>query len=448
MRSLTSDSGKVVRSRGREELVAVTSMRGLAALAVCWFHVALWNESIPDTLFSVGRLGPHVFFIISGFVVPWVLWRADYRWSAGGRFFAKRLTRLEPPYFATIALVLIIAMMRSSVGLDTYQYSIDWSRLAAHVGYLNAFVGHAWYNEVFWTLAIEFQYYVLIALLFPLLSARHWRARTLTMVAVFCLYLPFYEPTPKWVFAFLPLFMSGFLLFQRRAGVIGAAEFWSWSVLLIATTFMHSPVMPALALLTVWLLLQNRLETRITGFLGQISYSLYLVHAPIALLQVDVLRYLESGLQRVTLAVVVMGVCIFAAWMFYLVVERPSMNVAKRIQYRGFATGTWEMAGAAQRLTGAAEPPAGWKDECSDRVLGQYQLRNVSDETTYPTSGGSFNPPSQTAGGSGSKIGSAESLPETGSGLHRQPVSLGISRSSSRSCSPAGADGPPDGHQS
>ncbi len=416
MSSRTSDAPQPTRSNNHDELVAVTSMRGLAALAVCWFHVALWNESIPESLFSVGRLGPHVFFIISGFVVPWALWRSGYQWSAAARFFAKRLTRLEPPYFATIALVLMIGMVRSSVGADTYEYSIDWGRLAAHVGYLNAFVGYAWYTEVFWTLAIEFQYYVLIALLFPLLTTRDWRARTVTMVAVFCLYLPFYRPTPNWVFAFLPLFMSGFLLFQRRTDVIGRAEFWSWSLLLTATTFMHSPIMPGLALLTVWLLLQNRLETRITAFLGRISYSLYLVHAPIALLQADVLQHLEPGVQRVALAGGTMAVCIFAAWVFYGMVERPSMTLAKRIQYRRFAARGGQLAGASERPTGFADGLSYRENGSAERSLCGYRQRIETGGITYSRCGGDV-----TAVAASSRVGSAEPIAETDPGGRPQP---------------------------
>jgi peptidoglycan/LPS O-acetylase OafA/YrhL len=268
-----------------------------------------------------------VFFIISGFIVPWAMWRAGYRWGAGPRFFAKRLTRLEPPYFATIALVISLEMVRSMVGANLSYYEIDWPRLAVHVAYLNAFVGLDWYNPVFWTLAIEFQYYVVIALLFPLLCARDWRLRTLTMLAAIFLYLPFSRPEPAWLFSYLPLFMSGFLLFQRRAGIIGPGEFWAWSLLLIATTFTHSPIMPGLALLTVVLLLQNRFDTRMTAFVGQISYSLYLVHAPIAKLQDVAMPYLGGQRAAVALALVVMSLCILASWIFYRSICRSGSSI-------------------------------------------------------------------------------------------------------------------------
>lgn len=40
--------------------------------------------------------------------------------------------------------------------------------IAWHLGYLNAFVHKKWLNPVFWTLAIECQIYLLIAVLYPL----------------------------------------------------------------------------------------------------------------------------------------------------------------------------------------------------------------------------------------------------------------------------------------
>jgi peptidoglycan/LPS O-acetylase OafA/YrhL len=330
-------------------------MRGLAALAVAWLHAAFWNKHLPEELFAFGFLGPHVFFIISGFVVPWALWRAGYRWEAGLRFFAKRLVRLEPPYFATIALIISLEWARSSLGADRSLYSVDWQRLAVHVGYLNAFVGMKWYNPVFWTLAIEFQYYVVIALLFPLLCTHDWRVRTLITSGLLATYLPFHgagnvhdwtSSTP-WLLGYLPLFMNGFLLFQRRAGIIGGREFWLWSLILVIPTVGYSRLMPWLALLTVFLLARNSFHTRITGFLGRISYSLYLVHVPVGILFQDrVMPHLTSDGQRQALALVTLALSILAGWVFYRLIERPSLDLSKRIRYYPAARGA------------AAEPPA------------------------------------------------------------------------------------------
>jgi peptidoglycan/LPS O-acetylase OafA/YrhL len=351
-----------VKALERDELVPVTSIRGLAALAVTWFHVAKWSGDFPGWSYLFGVHGPQVFFIISGFVVPWALWRAGYRWSAGFRFFAKRLVRLEPPYFATIALVIFIEVLRSKIGADVYAYSMDFYRLVVHVAYLNVIVGVPWYTPVFWTLAIEFQYYVAVALAFPLLSARDWRIRNATMLGLLCAYLPFRGDVSvwegmtigslPWLPAYLPLFMTGVLLFQRSAGIIGGREFWLWSLAMIGASAAYSALMPLLSLVAVWVLLENRRHAGITDFLGRISYSLYLVHWPIGKpLQEILLPHVTNDAQRVALAVGVTAVCVLAAWVFYWLIEMPSLKLSKRIYY-----GARARVGRRDPSPAAAEP--------------------------------------------------------------------------------------------
>jgi peptidoglycan/LPS O-acetylase OafA/YrhL len=324
----------------QDEFVTVTALRGLAALAVCWYHVALWLQYLPDgwVAYSAGAgwMGPHVFFVISGFVVPWALWRGGYQRSDFGRFLVKRLLRLEPPYFMTIALVLVIEFLRSRIGAQTEVFSIDWMQLLLHIGYLNAFVGEAWLNPVFWSLAIEFQYYFLVALLFPWLCARDWRHRCLLMLIMLAAYLPLHgQAQVTWLFGYLPLFMCGFLLFQRHAGIIGWTEYWLWTFLLLPVTLNYSLVMPGLVLLSVCLMLRNRWHGPVTDFLGRISYSLYLVHLPLGVaLQRLLLPHIDGEAGRITLAFGTLVFCIVGAWLFYRVVERPSQRLAKRFSYR------------------------------------------------------------------------------------------------------------------
>jgi peptidoglycan/LPS O-acetylase OafA/YrhL len=45
--------------------------------------------------------------------------------------------------------------------------------LFAHLGYLNGFFAYRWGNSVYWTLAIELQYYLVIALVFPVSQRVH-----------------------------------------------------------------------------------------------------------------------------------------------------------------------------------------------------------------------------------------------------------------------------------
>ncbi len=75
-------------------LYTVEALRGLAALAVAWSHFSWTN---PHWVVSLGGLGAHgvdVFFVISGFIIPYSLHTSAYSIRDFGRFMVRRLIRL------------------------------------------------------------------------------------------------------------------------------------------------------------------------------------------------------------------------------------------------------------------------------------------------------------------------------------------------------------------
>jgi peptidoglycan/LPS O-acetylase OafA/YrhL len=77
----------------------VDPLRGLAALAVAWFHFTNGSGFVKtEWLRASGRygwLGVEVFFVISGFVIPYSMYCGGYRPRQHfGRFLAKRIARL------------------------------------------------------------------------------------------------------------------------------------------------------------------------------------------------------------------------------------------------------------------------------------------------------------------------------------------------------------------
>src|SRR5436190_8707485 len=93
-----------------DKLSNVEALRGLASLAVAWFHLTNqydWNAVRWSGRF--GYLGVDCFFVISGFIIPYSLHRAGYTIGGFPRFMARRLVRLEPPYLVAIALIIALA---------------------------------------------------------------------------------------------------------------------------------------------------------------------------------------------------------------------------------------------------------------------------------------------------------------------------------------------------
>src|SRR5229473_3266591 len=109
-----SEARRMTYSRGR--VTTVDALRGIASLSVAWFHFTHGNptflsEGVLKSSGEYGWAGVHMFFVISGFVIPYALYKAQYSSRQFGRFLAKRIIRLDPPYFADIGLILALAYL-------------------------------------------------------------------------------------------------------------------------------------------------------------------------------------------------------------------------------------------------------------------------------------------------------------------------------------------------
>ena len=72
------------RTARSARLTTPDCLRGMAAAGVAWFHITNGNpEFSPPALLKAsgahGWLGVEVFFVISGFVIPYALHAARYR---------------------------------------------------------------------------------------------------------------------------------------------------------------------------------------------------------------------------------------------------------------------------------------------------------------------------------------------------------------------------------
>src|SRR5688500_10025543 len=211
----------------RERIHGLDFLRGVASLAVCWFHLTTFTYASPDGGFysalrltgAYGWLGVEAFFVISGFVIPYSLHRAGYRLGSYPASILKRLVRLDPPYVVSVGLVLALAFgyaFLKGQAPEVEGEPIGWARVMLHLGYANIFFGYEWLNPSFWTLAIEFQYYLLVGLAYPLLVAENrWLRRAAFACCAALSLLAGRElvggvtPYSNFIVRFVPLFLLG-----------------------------------------------------------------------------------------------------------------------------------------------------------------------------------------------------------------------------------------------
>src|SRR5882724_7218383 len=209
---------------GQSRIYTIDSLRGIASLAVCWFHLTNGNSAfLPDGLLkSSGRygwLGVEMFFVISGFVIPYSLHKACYELKSFGTFVAKRIIRLDPPYLASIVIILALGFVSPHLpGFKGEPFSVSPVMVLLHLGYLNVFFGYEWLNPVFWTLAIELQYYLLIGSIYPLISSDKAYKRFIVFAVLGAAAMVFKSEAflPHWLF----LFLMGIVTFNFQSGLI------------------------------------------------------------------------------------------------------------------------------------------------------------------------------------------------------------------------------------
>jgi peptidoglycan/LPS O-acetylase OafA/YrhL len=324
----------------------------VAALTVVAYHYLLaygpfaWRGFTLGRLTVFGDLPVCVFFVLSGFVLAESGARGQMRWTST---ILARYLRLTLPM--AVSLVLGWAWLRafphsreviqasganpwlSTAFISHQPVSVPHALRDAVIGvYLT---GSSLYNSVVWTMKIEFFGSVLVYSIYRFLPAN---ARWLGLAGIGAISFrnPFY----------LGFALGGALREWRVAGLIGGAR-GGWLMLIGAVALAGCLVgrtLAAFALLTLSaalivlaILLVGRLQTALESataqFLGRISFSLYLVHAP---LLVTVVAWYqlhiggESGAKFAGGLAGFTGFSIALAWLLTRLIDEPLLGALQR----------------------------------------------------------------------------------------------------------------------
>ncbi len=317
----------------KKHLYSLDMLRGIVALLVCLYH--LTEGFFPDGhflkfIFSRGYLGVEIFFVISGFVIPYTMWKSNYVHRDAGTFMLRRLARIEPPYWCSIALIFLSDYI--STFFRFYKDKViefNWRDLLYHVLHLNDFLDKPWLRGIYWSLAIEVQFYILMAIVFPYLIFKNKYISYLLLLA-FCM--------GRWlnwdhtVFYYGCHFVFGLLLFNAFIEKITAKELWCSILITFGLTYWcFDGYHLSAVFFGVLFIYYFDFFIKPLVFLGKISYSFYLIHIQIGWLVLDaLLREYPHG-NKVEFLIYSVAAAILGSYIFYLIIEKPSHRLARSI---------------------------------------------------------------------------------------------------------------------
>lgn len=368
--SVTAMSG-VAAASGAPRFEYIDGLRGLASIMVAIGHLAdaaedkhpgILGPGVID-LADYGRFGVQIFFVLSGFVIAHSVAAGAYSFAYLGRFVARRFVRLDLPYWTVIALEITLLWVTGLIMVEYLRELPSIPQILANGFYLQQYLGYEHILPVFWTLCYEVQFYLVFVLSLVLLTklrdvgVTERMTRIIAAVALaasFCWSLSIYlglAPLPhralfidRW-FQFA-LGVVTYLYYRNYCGwlpvaavtglcvagglVFGIDEYRVTSTLLTAATGIA-----ILASLRVswWnaLLIGPTMQ-----FLGRISYSLYLLHTAIGWRATALTRELLGSHYSTVGAYfaffVGLTASIIGAWLLYVLIERPAINIARKVR--------------------------------------------------------------------------------------------------------------------
>lgn len=378
---------EVQSSPGLPRFKYVEGLRALACLTVIFNHAiaesypSAYQIAIPDNLsllrlwFAFGHHAVTAFIVISGFCLGLPAASHKFQRAVGwGPFMLRRVARILPPYYAALILSLVVAwaFFPSPVGIhydfSAHPRSID---VLSHILILHNVVGTGQINYSLWSIATELHIYAGFPLLVSVLSKRRgWWLALVAVVSAFALSYVLVDTRLSRAYVHL---VGAFIVGVAASWVVSSDE---KSIFLDVLKRIAKPVsLCALLIVIIWTIIIPRslykslilphdfltmiaiggilidcssasgfarkaLECKPLVWLGERSYSLYLLHVPLQALFVKIginMFDLSQNERLVYMMTIGLSLLICLSYVFHRFVELPSMALSRGVAQRRLA---------------------------------------------------------------------------------------------------------------
>lgn len=340
-------------------LPALTSLRFFAAMVVVIHHFGYFTPYHVEefTLFlRKGYLAVDFFFILSGFILTHAYTKAllQGKFDRYG-FLLRRFARIYPAHAVMLLVMAFVAATPLHFGpIKDWPGSYPWDMLMHNVLLIQGWgiddtLG---FNIPSWSISAEWFAYLLFPFLLPLCVRLNPTFLMIMATLIYAVmwfttnYINDVRPLTEYTNDFsmiriMPAFLLGMALYRYKNAHApnGHAGLGMIAYALIAAFFMHQGfidiiVIPCLAFLVIWGADLSRLNREgwlahpLSIWLGEISYSLYMVHYPVmVLILYSAQIYLTEEAYRLAfwgLAPLSFAVSLIAAAALYYYVEVPA----------------------------------------------------------------------------------------------------------------------------
>ena len=364
---------------GKIHFKGFNAMRAIAALTVVVVHTLEFSDMFGFNDLTVGvfrkiehfsYLAVDFFFVLSGFLITYLLMveKEKYGKISIREFYIRRILRIWPLYYLLFFIAFVVCPFLpnfdaeiKNIGIQLLLYGTFFANLAYVLGQQTAIVG------VTWSVAVEEQFYLIwpyfskkasnfnhmaLKVIFGYLSVKFFlfvldrfvfhennqfihvlfqfvevtKIDLMAIGALGSIYL--YNNGPSKIQAINKYIIIGFLLFviwfsyqhfyltQFYNEIHGIL--FTFVLLIIATR-------PKIA---------NLLENRLSIFLGNISYGIYMLHMVVVVFSATYLKFLWANNHTlesfILLELFVITVTIFISWISYTFFEKRFLSLKKK----------------------------------------------------------------------------------------------------------------------
>ena len=317
-------------------------LRFFAALSVVLFHlnqstivVHNWYRNV----INCGWLGVPVFFVISGYCIAL---SADHS-SDIKSFLAKRFFRIFPPYWFSLVVVGLAACFQklytgsNAVANLPHNFISLLATLTLTTSPLSAIKTINW---VYWSLTFELFFYLILWI--SLIFAKQYRIYFLLAVSMIALIMP---QQHTGILVFLdqwPTFGCGICVYYYFKSV-DKVSWVCFSLLLIINSsglyvkFGENIIYIIAAMVTVIIIFVSHfidIQKNIFSKLGEISYSVYLLHVPVGVFIISLFEnaYIQKNpFANMAYDIGVYSVLTALAWLMFKFIEQQGIVYGHKI---------------------------------------------------------------------------------------------------------------------